>query len=853
MNFCQFSSMLLCTGIIMGSTVETVRAEREYLDRNTPRAANLLQPLISEASNAQPSIQASDLLAQETTTVKITGVKLNPSATSLEVILETATGVTFKPTTRTEDKTWIAEVDGAVLALPDGTAFEAANPADGIDSVRITQLDRQKIQIRVVGAETIPNVVIKSNQSPTATETPEEGEEELVVTGDRTTPGYRVPNASTATGTDTPILETPFSVQVVPKEVIRDQQATRIEEALGNVSSVYSLGTDSGRDANFNIRGFGSRFGSRVPVLRDGFRQYGDFQGIPELGNLEQIEVLKGPSSLLYGQIEPGGIINLVSKKPLPKPFYELELQVGSREFVSPRIDLSGPLTPKGDVLYRLSALYKHEDNFRGFDTATNRVAIAPAITWKISDRTKVDFLLEYISNKGPADFGLTAFGNGVAPVPIDRVINNPDDTITTDSLSVGYNFEHEFNDNWKIRNGFRYLYYAYDYSVVALPFIVEDASVTRFFANQEGKANSYSVYTNVVGKFAMGSVKHTLTAGIDLNRTNDRTITLFDENNPSTIDIFNPDYNVVPKPPQSALAPFENTTINSDRLGIYVQDQIKLLDNLTLVAGVRYDTITQTTINATDTDFVDGGESTRTDDAITPRVGILYQPIEELALFANYSQSFNPNTGTTVDGAALPPERGRGFEVGLKTELFDKKVLATLTYFNITKNNVAVVDPIFPLFSTAIGQEQSQGVEFDVAGEILPGWKIIGSYAYTDAKISEDTNPDNIGNRFVGVPKHSASLWTTYEIQKGPLKGLGFGAGLKYVGDRAGDVENTYFIGDYLVGNAAIFYTRGRYRFAINFKNIANTYYIESSTGNEGGIEPGAPFTIIGSVSVRF
>lgn len=811
-------------------------------------------------------VEQTDVLAQDnkSVTVNITGVKLNPTDDGLEVILEKQAGSIKTPLTKTEGNQWITEINNVTLSLPEGRSLQKINPAPGIAEVTVQQVEDQKVRVVVTGESKVPVAVVRFEEAmvkdrpevitsqPPVSEPAEEGEEELVVTGDRTT-GYRLPNASTATGTDTPILETPFSVQVIPKEVFRDQQATRVEEALSNVSGVYSLGTDSGRDANFNIRGFGSRFGSRVPVLRDGYRQYGDFQGIPELGNLEQIEVLKGPSSLLYGQIEPGGIINLVSKKPLAEPFYEIELQAGNRNFVSPRIDLSGPLTQDGDVLYRLSALYRREDSFRGFDSATNRFAIAPSVTWKISDRTKAEFSLEYISNRGPADFGLTAFGNGVAPVPIDRVINNPDDTITTDALSVGYNFEHQFNDNWKIRNGFRYLYYAYDYSVVALPFIVEDASVTRFFANQEGKANSYSLYTNVVGKFNTGSVKHTVTAGVDLNRTSDRTITLFDPDNPSTIDIFNPDYNVVPKPPQSALPPFEDTTINSDRLGIYLQDQIKLLDNLTLVAGVRYDTITQTTFNATDTDFVDGGESTRTDDAITPRMGILYQPIKELALFANYSQSFNPSTGTTVGGGSLPPERGHGFEVGLKTELFDRKLLATLTYFNITKNNVAVVDPNFPLFSTSIGEEQSQGVELDVVGEILPGWKLIGSYAYTDAKVTGDTNPDNIGNRFVGVPLHSASLWTTYEIQKGPLKGLGFGAGLKYVGDRAGNTENTYTVGDYLVGNAAIFYNRGRYRFALNFKNIANAYYIESSTGAEGGIEPGAPFTIIGSFSVRF
>jgi iron complex outermembrane recepter protein len=157
------------------------------------------------------------------------------------------------------------------------------------------------------------------------------------------------------------------------------------------------------------------------------------------------------------------------------------------------------------------------------------------------------------------------------------------------------------------------------------------------------------------------------------------------------------------------------------------------------------------------------------------------------------------------------------------------------------------------PLFSIPVGQQRSQGIELDVAGEILPGWKIIGSYAYTDAKVSKDTNLDNIGKRLSGVAEHSMSLWTTYEIQKGTLKGLGFGAGLNYVGNRFGDVANTFEIGDYLIVNAAIFYTRDRYRFALNFKNIANANYIKGFTGNEGGIDPGEPFTVIGSFSVKF
>ncbi len=814
--------------------------------------ASILVPQPTQATET-PSTQVVDLLAQgakPTRPINITGVRLNPTEAGVEVILQMAQGETLQPEARTSTSTtFFSEIPNATLSLPNGQGFRAENPAPGIKSVTVNQLEGSVIQIQAVGETTLPIMSIKSEQSATVADAAE-GEEEVVVTGSQQR-GYRVPSSSTATGTDTPILETPFSVQVIPKEVIRDQQAISVEEALQNVSGISYGGSDGGRDTNIGIRGFGTGF-SGLPLLRDGFRQYGSFQGIPEVANLEQIEVLKGPSSILYGQIEPGGILNLVLKKPLPEPFYELELQAGNRDRVQPRIDFNGPLTADGTVLARLSALYKHEDNFRGFDTPTDRFAIAPSLTWKISDRTKVDFSLEYIRNSGPADFGITRFGTGVAPIPRNRPINNPDDSLTTNFLSLGYTFEHEFNDNWKIRNGFRYLRYTYDYSVVALPFIVNGADVTRFYADQDGVANSYSLYTNVVGKFSTASIKHTLTAGVDLNRTDDGVLTGFDIFNPSTINIFSPDYNLVPKPLRADLPPFQDTNVTSKRLGVYIQDQVQLLDNLIFVAGVRYDTITQKTTNI-QTDFIAGGESTQADSAFTPRFGLIYRPIEQVALFANYSQSFNPSTTTTSLGTPLGAERGEGFEFGVKTELLDKKLLATLSYFNITKNNVAVNDPDFPLFSIPVGQQRSQGIELDVAGEILPGWKVIGSYAYTDAKVSRDTNPDNIGNRLGGVAKHSMSLWTTYEIQKGALKGLGFGAGLNYVGNRFGDLANTYEIGDYLIGNAAIFYTRDRYRFALNFKNLTNANYIKGSTGNEGGIEPGEPFTVIGSFSVKF
>ena len=205
-------------------------------------------------------------------------------------------------------------------------------------------------------------------------------------------------------------------------------------------------------------------------------------------------------------------------------------------------------------------------------------------------------------------------------------------------------------------------------------------------------------------------------------------------------------------------------------------------------------------------TDFNQGGETEQSNDALTPRLGLLYRPIPELALFGNYSQSFKPNTSATASGGILAPEEGEGFEVGIKTELLDRRLLATLTYFDITKSNVATTDPDNPLFSIAVGEQKSRGIELDIAGEVLPGWKIIGSYAYIDAEVTNDTDDAIVGNQLFGVPRNKASLWTTYEIGQGDLKGLGFGVGFEYSDNRFGNLANSYRVGNYLIGNAALF-----------------------------------------------
>jgi iron complex outermembrane recepter protein len=685
--------------------------------------------------------------------------------------------------------------------------------------------------------------------------TPSEAEEEeITVTGNRSDSPYRPGNSSTATGTDTPILETPFSVQVVPQEVIRDQQVTQIKDALNNVSGVVYRGDVQGRSGDtFILRGF-----SDVSVLRDGVRRLGgsaeaSAQPLTEVANLERIEVLKGPASILYGAIEPGGVINVVTKKPLSEPFAEVEVQTGSRSLLRPRFDFSGPLTQDKRVLYRLNGLLQTLDGVPAYDQADEKFLIAPAITFKLSDRTSLDLSAEYIRANRPATFGLPGKNGKVIDVPIDRIISEPSDAVESSSITAGYQLEHELTPKWKLNNSFRYSHSDYDFNVVALPlrFDPETNLAFRVPATQDAENTNYTFQTSVIGEFQTGKIGHKLLAGVDYVHRKARNFSKVNFE-PSLLDVFNPEYTLV-KPLESELEDFGGDSATANNWGLFLQDQLAIGKNLKLLAGLRYDVVSQKTVNLPGSS-IEAGENQFNDTNLSPRVGLLYQFNDNFIIYGNYSQSFALNTGTTSTGIPLDPQKSRGYEFGFKSELLNRRLLATVAYFNITKQNVAVTDPNFPLFSIATGEQNSRGIEVDLAGDLAPGWKVIGSYTYTDAKITQDSDPEIIGNRLFGTPKNAASLWTTYEFQKGDLRGLGIGLGLNYVGDREGDLNNTYRLGSYITTNAALFYKADKWRLGLNFKNIGNVKFVESSFGNAAaGANFGNPFTVLASLSIQF
>jgi iron complex outermembrane recepter protein len=780
--------------------------------------------------------------------VQVIGVKLNQTKTGLEIVLETQDGKPLQVDAskfRTEGNTLIADIPNAVLMLPGERSFAAANPAKDVTNISVTQADSTSIRVSVAGAKALPTteVVLKVGELAYSLNQDDEADEEIVVTGEGQR-GYRVSSANTATRTDTPLRDIPQSIQVIPRQVIEDQGVQRISDAVRNVSGVAPTVGYGGASNNYTIRGFQS-----FRIFRNGFSN--NSAEIPfSTANIERVEVLKGPASVLYGQLEPGGIVNYVTKQPLSEPYRYAEFAAGSFNYYRPAIDLSGPVTEDKKLLYRLNVAYERSGSFRDFGFA-NTFFIAPVLTYNFSPNTSLTVELEYQNIQQFFDRAL-APGLPYWDLPIGFNSGEPGDRFPIDSFRGSYVFKHRFSENWFLRNAFSVdTSTATRNNVQPRNFLLEDDERTlrRVYTLVPQYQDNYSLQTEVIGKFKTGSIQHQLLLGVDYIEANAGY--RFKREPYASLDIFNPIYRAEPLPTSFTNSDFANNS-DTDSLGFYLQDQITLLPNLKLLVGGRFDIVK---FKSRDVDFLDTGMgviSQKNYDAFSPRVGLVYQPIEPISIYASYSRSFNPNTfAVDINRQPLEAERGTQYEVGIKTEFLNKKLSTTIAAYSITKTNVATPDPNEPdIASISAGEFKSRGVEFDLAGQILPGWNVITSYAYNDAFVSKD-NSIPIGDKPTNAPRHTASLWTTYEIQTGNLKGLGFGAGMFFVGDREIEIPNTETVPSYLRADAAVYYRRNKWRVALNFKNLANTRYYDAQ--GFALIYPGAPFTVLGTVSIQF
>ncbi|MBM0744122.1 TonB-dependent siderophore receptor [Phormidium sp. CLA17] len=780
--------------------------------------------------------------AENQTSVKVTGVKLEPNESGLDIVLETANGTLQVDASQftTEGNALVATIANTVLALHAGNEFQADNPTADIATVTVAQVDATRIQVRVVGKAALPtsDVTLRTGEFAYSLNPDAEADEEVVVTGDRPGSRYAVPNAATATRTDTPLRDIPQSIQVIPRQVIEDQQVIELPEAVRNVSGVTRTYGYAGSTDNYTIRGLTSDF-----KLRNGFREEG-FYGYTDPSVIERIEVLKGPASVLYGQFEPGGVVNYITKQPLSEPYYAGQFRVGSFDYYRPSFDLSGPLTPDKKLLYRLNAAYENSGSFRDF-VNKELFVVAPVLSFKIGEATNLTLEYERVDLERTFDRGFPPLRESFQ-LPISRNLGEPSDRYDFTSNKVNLVLDHRFNDNLRIRSAFStQLFDSLRSNVQARTFLLEPDGRTlrRRFTLFDESTDYYSLQTDLIGKFNTGSVAHQVLFGVDWSKRDSSYLAQRAEFR--SIDIFNPVYGF--PTPKTFNTVFGNDQ-TSNSVGIYLQDQVTLLPNLKLLVGGRVDLV-----DFDSKDFTDDDEPTRSKrsyTAFSPRFGLVYQPIAPISLYASYSRSFKPNAfAFTADGSLIEPERGTQYEVGIKGEAFNGKLSATLAYYDITKTNVATTDPNNIDFSIATGEVTSRGIELDITGEILPGWNVIASFAHNDAYVSKD-NSESLGNRLVNAPRQSASLWTTYQLQSGPLQGLGIGAGIYFVGDRDATLPNTVEIPSYVRADATIFYRRDKYRVSLNFQNISNTRYYDS----QGFLlYPGAPLSVYGSISFQF
>ncbi|WP_019866471.1 TonB-dependent siderophore receptor [Methylovulum miyakonense] len=661
---------------------------------------------------------------------------------------------------------------------------------------------------------------------------------------------YTRSNASTATKTDTPIMVTPVSIQVIPRAVLDDQQAIRIQDTIKNVSGVQRDFTYGNGYESFTIRGFSSASN----FYRNGIRMITQSS---ETAHLNQIDILKGPAAMLFGRVEPGGLVNVVTKKPLEQAYYSLQQQFGSYDFYRTTMDATGPVTQDKSLLYRFNLAYLGTNSFRDvvFD---DRIFLAPSLTWKLSDATEVNLNFEYKNEDLVDDSGIPAIGNRPASIPLNRFLGEPWEHYQVETELVDFNWSHKFNDHWKIQNGFVWNNLTYNWrETYHTSLQADNKTLNRSPWLVDTDRESHTVYASLTGDFDTLGLHHNLLLGGDyFSAQRDKAIGI-DSDPMSTIDIFNPvygaaDFNTLETARKNA--PNFFYTNDEQWYGVYFQDQIKFWDDkLHILGGGRYDWAEASSSYST-VSFANPADTKS--EHFSPRVGLLYHPWSWLSLYGNFTESLGSNNGgRSRTGQPFTPQIATQYEAGVKTELFDGRLTSSIAYFYLTKQNVLTPDPVNSQFSVALGEARSQGIEFDMKGQVSDAVSLIGTYAYTDARITK-SNSDDLGNRLLNVPEHSGSIWGKYDFVNTPLQGLSFGSGVYLASQREGDNANSFQLPGYARLDAMAAYSMNvvgtKLTTQLNVNNLLDKRYFASSA-NQASILPADALTIIGSVRLEY
>jgi iron complex outermembrane recepter protein len=700
--------------------------------------------------------------------------------------------------------------------------------------------------------------------------------------------GYQVPTATTATRTDTPLMDIPQAIQVIPRAVLQDQQVRLIGEAARDVSSVTRAIGFTERGDKFLVRGLLIDYS-----LKNGFKN-NSVQSIVDVANVDRVEVVKGPSSVLYGRIEPGGVVNVVTKQPLSEQHYSGEFLWGRYGLYRPSIDMTGPLNSKRTLLYRFNAAYEHSDSYVDF-VRSESIFLVPVLTWRLGTKTTITAEAEHLNFHGRPNGGLPA-SSASFNVPTHLNIGEGTDRVHNRSERASYYLTHVFNDQWWLTNGFSALLIDSSRFFVYGPestFAPDRHTINRQIIDLPENSQSYFERLDAVGKFRTGALQHTLLTGLEVSRERfERGVSLYPA---GALDTLHPVYGLTsigtPRIPQTRRQ-------GADTGGSYIQDQISIFTRLKLLLGLRFD-LSKTLY----WDYSPGNRNDQTSSgppvgagpgsgggtgtppngtppgapvnpgaacgapppdpvtgayvqcsfehlhAFSPRAGLLYQPTSTLSLYASYSRSFNPlQLIQYLNFQNLKPFIGRQFELGAKLDVWKNRLQATAAVYRIVHEGFPLINPASPFTPAYSGFRRSKGAEIDIRTQLMPSWNLTTSYAYNQGFL-------HIGfpsERLLGAPRHAGSIWSVYDVRHGKLNGLSAGLGIYYVGLRNGNVFATFNLPAYTRTDAMVAYGRSHWRLQANFKNLANSRYYDTDAV-QGLVFPGSPFTVEGSLSFRF
>ena len=684
--------------------------------------------------------------------------------------------------------------------------------------------------------------------------------------------------SATATKTDTPIQKVPQSISVVTAEEMALHQPKSVKEALSYTPGV-AVGT-RGASNTYDyliIRGFAADGQSQNNYL-NGLKMQGNFynDAVIDPYMLERAEVMRGPVSVLYGKSNPGGLLNMVSKRPTTEPLKEVQFKMGTDSLFQTGFDFSDALDDDGVYAYRLTGLARSA-NAQQQGAEEQRYAIAPSFSWRPDDKTNFTFLSYFQNEPETGYYGWLPKEGTVSTLPNGKRLSTDfneganNNTYSRNEKMVGYSFDHEFNDTFTVRQNLRYAENkvsqnsVYGYGMCSDPLYSSNPStspcasvpqsqwghtLTRQYVDDNEKLQNFSVDTQLQSKFATGSVDHTLLTGVDFMRMRNDIDSWFGwAGSVAPSDIYNldrSDFDFGSHPGPGAAYRVLN---KQKQTGLYAQDQMQW-DKVLVTLGGRYDWAQQDSL-----DREENTQHSRNDNEFTWRGGVNYLFDNGVTPYFSYSESFEPASTVGANGSIFAPSKGKQYEAGVKYVPSDRPIVITGAVYQLTKTNNLMADPNGSFFSVEGGEIRSRGVEVEAKAALSASVNVVGSYTYTDAEYTTDTNYK--GNTPPQVPKHMASLWGDYTMFDGPLSGLTLGTGVRYTSSSYGDPANSFKVGSYTLVDALVRYDLARLgmagsNVALHVNNLFDREYV-ASCFNTYGCFWGAERQVVATATFRF